>query len=476
MTSAATSNGIVTTYQQQPRQQRYDRRPTIPELLMARQQGGRVPTQQQLASRIAWNPSRMRNMTLCVGPGTPADVCKLSDDSSDNDDDSSNEHRGDEDEDVEEDDSENFSDDEDHDYYDDDDDKEQEEGLVNSDDDLEGEDEQLEYDDAEVVRRRRNRAGATRSLEHAERAFMDWLEADGNNNDDESSEDEYAYRHQSGRQQQQQQRYVTSLHHGGCINTAAWLTSPWRVSTTTCNNGSRHHDDEYTTLPSDDCPTQLITSGDDRKVKFWDVRHAMGTSNPLAGGKNTVCPFSSEVPHEPPIDAWKDFHSKSVVALSGSVVPLAAVYTRHRGNVFHVTPLDHEPGKVVTCGADGFLRCSDVTSQTSTIIISPEYGDADDNSMSLRPGMCFSHHFVDANTGLLCSERGLRRFDIRVNPREQQMRSVLSSDTCKACAVWSKGSEESAYVFGTFVVSFENACVRNVVVVTNKHLLCSSYF
>jgi hypothetical protein len=179
----------------------------------------------------------------------------------------------------------------------------------------------------------------------------------------------------------------------------------------------------------------------------------MGTSNPLAGGKNTVCPFSSGVPLEPPIDAWKDFHSKSAVALSGSVVPLAAVYTRHRGNVFHVTPLDHEPGKVVTCGADGFLRCSDVTSQTSTIIISPEYGDAADSS-SLRPGMCFSHHFVDAHTGLLCSERGLRRFDIRVNPREQQVRSVLSSDSCKACAVWSKGSEESAYVFSTLLVSF----------------------
>jgi hypothetical protein len=62
--------------------------------------------------------------------------------------------------------------------------------------------------------------------------------------------------------------------------------------------------------------------------------------------------------------------------------------------------------------------------------------------------------YTFANTGLLCSERGLHRFDLRLSPREQQSESLLpGSNTCKACAVWapfgspSNGDVESNFVF-----------------------------
>ena len=82
--------------------------------------------------------------------------------------------------------------------------------------------------------------------------------------------------------------------------------------------------------------------------------------------------------------------------------------------------------------------------------------------------MCFSHHFLDTNVGLLCSERGLLRCDLQISPREQRAESVVEEleRTCKACAVWSSyapdedggggvgggGGVESAYVFGEYTV------------------------
>lgn len=122
--------------------------------------------------------------------------------------------------------------------------------------------------------------------------------------------------------------------------------------------------------------------------------------------------------------------------------------------MFHVTPLRGQPGKVATCAADGFLRLGDLETGQSRVVVNPEFGD----NHSLRSAMCFSHHFLSRNTGLLCSERGLRRFDLRISPREQETRSLLAgSRGCKACAIWSSSKAstaveegDSAYVFGKF--------------------------
>ena len=40
--------------------------------------------------------------------------------------------------------------------------------------------------------------------------------------------------------------------------------------------------------------TQLVTSGDDLLVKFWDVSHAMGMASPLADSYATISPFSAQ--------------------------------------------------------------------------------------------------------------------------------------------------------------------------------------
>ena len=283
-----------------------------------------------------------------------------------------------------------------------------------------------------------------------------------------------------------------SLRHGGCINTAAWLDSGWRLSTVSseyyctsynANYGDYDMGDSSTihTMSSDDCPTQLVTSGDDRLVKFWDVRHAMGSSNPLPWGRNTHCPFTytancDEADSPGYKHQWREFYQKQQPVepsqMFGNVLPLATLQTGHRGNVFHVTPMWQQPGKVVTCGADGYLRLGDMEASSggdttrSSIVVSPEYTDDADHLMtglfSLRPGMCFSHHFLNSNVGLLCSERGLRKFDLRLPPGQQERKAVMgrSSALCKACAIWTVSSAssveevDSTYVFG------KRSCVR----------------
>mmetsp|Transcript_28380 Transcript_28380/g.42908 ORF Transcript_28380/g.42908 Transcript_28380/m.42908 type:complete len:1116 (+) Transcript_28380:75-3422(+) len=411
------------------------KRLSIPEMLFHRQQFGINSRRQRkcvsvfdLSRGVAWNPMRMHNMVLSVGPGTPAAVCMQKSSKSDS---SSGEDDFDE---------EYLMGEEEEDY-----DSHVDEEIVvennevgntrNDENDSGSEGESSEPDELFERRDAEHANSIRRSHEVAERALMEWMEADDVADDEIDSNS-------------QRQQHVPSLRHAGCINTANWLTSPWRLSLCGSSTG------DASTENSEECTSQLITSGDDRMVKFWDVRNAMGTSNLLGGGKDTVCPFSTEVPSESPDDEWNKLCSQASVPISGSVIPLATLYTGHRGNVFHVTPLDHDPGKVLTCGADGFLRCSDLISRSSSIVISPEYDREDQNLFlspgglfSLRPGMCFSHHFVDTHNGLLCSERGLRRFDIRVSPSEQQSRSVLSSDTCKACAVWSSDSVNSSYVF-----------------------------
>jgi hypothetical protein len=240
-----------------------------------------------------------------------------------------------------------------------------------------------------------------------------------------------------------------ALRHGGCINTAAWLQAGWSLSTvspdhftSSFNANIYDAEDSFTLLAelSDDCPTQLVTSGDDRLVKFWDVRHAMGSANPLPWGRNTHCPFAYDTSGAGDSQTgyrnrWRDFYYKQRPVepwkMFGNVLPLATLHTGHRGNVFHVTPLWKQPGKVATCGADGYLRLGDVEagssgdSSNASIIISPEYVDDGSDHMlsglfSLRPPMCFSHHFLNSNVGLVCGEKGLRKFDIRLPPRQQE--------------------------------------------------------
>lgn len=356
---------------------------------------------------------------------------------------------------------------------------------------------------------------------------------------------------------------VPAMKHGGCINTATWLTCPWRLSSAgTADNGgytmsngfihssSHSSNNEYTrssppnpsssqvtppsastrprsgstssgtkfhAIPSRECPTQLITSGDDRLIKFWDVSAAMGSSSPSFAGRSTETPFSSTRSvagttngNKPPfthplhhsmekhVKEWKQTmkHGRD---LPGTVVPLTTLLSGHRGNVFHVTPVPGQPGKVATCAADGFLRLSDVELQViqntaghshlasnrfggrfsrvgvgqgttpSQVIISPEYDDEVYQQFGGARGMCFSHCFLNSNVGLLCSERGLRRFDLRLSPMRQQMRHVFwdgdggsggniqayarragVKKTCKACAVWRESEDDemdSHYVF-----------------------------
>ena len=293
-----------------------------------------------------------------------------------------------------------------------------------------------------------------------------------------------------------------SMRHGGCVNTAAWLTCPWRLSFANHDNNTLHgglivssshsansagilsyeqeednDDDSDDALPasrvipldSRECTTQLITSGDDRVVKFWDVSNAMGGISPYPGGASTTCPFadSSRIYTSPSesVNIWKK-RRKRGDPIPGAVTPLATLETGHRGNVFHATPLYYQPGKVATCAADGYMRLCDVesgsNSSSSTIVVSPDI-DEDGLVMPLgylraRGGMCFSHHFLDANIGLLCTEHGLKRFDIRLSPREQPSGAVLGGQysSCKSCAIWSAGGAgmsnegdcfDSAYVF-----------------------------
>jgi hypothetical protein len=294
------------------------------------------------------------------------------------------------------------------------------------------------------------------SAEETHEIAMQWHGRDAP--DDEEGDEEGESRSESESQSQTNPYApVPSMRHGGCINTAAWLDCGWRLSTVGSSCDSQ---------VTEECPTQLITSGDDHLVKFWDVSQAMGMTSPLSGGTSTHSPFAS-VPqynssNKSVVQTWKAQYKNSHQAPSGSVIPLCTLHTGHRGNVFHVTPVVGQPGKVVTCGADGFLRMTDMESgAASTVVVSPEYDD-DVNGLlpagllSLRPGMCFSHHFLNAHVGLLCSERGLRRFDLRLPAREQPSQSILGGPfrACKSCAVWSNPTSQleegdSSYVFGT---------------------------
>jgi hypothetical protein len=277
-----------------------------------------------------------------------------------------------------------------------------------------------------------------------------------------------------------------SMKHDGCINAAVWLPTSWRFSlahtsdtfqnseslifsssfSSNTGGGCKLSDHQYHFL-DDEYPTQIATSGDDRQVKFWDVSHSMGLVSP----ETCFTPFSSLYPENgvesSVIKNWRKKYRHGSL-LPGLVHPLSSIKTGHRGNVFHLTPIRENPGKVVTCGADGYLLLSDVCLQSSassswtasTVIVSPRQHDDMRNSLLGIGEMCYSHVMIDANTGLLCGNEGLHQFDLRLPSQSQPPRSILGNSPCKCCALWSVSDTfrqiymtDSIYVFGKFTFS-----------------------
>jgi hypothetical protein len=283
----------------------------------------------------------------------------------------------------------------------------------------------------------------------------------------------------------------SSMKHGGCINAAAWLTCPWRVSLAQTDDDNPNLDSfvrsssyssnaegggqtQFTcpygrAVESQECPTQIITTGDDRLVKFWDASGSMGSISPVSG-PTTKCPFSTQVSSVSAssiLARWKKFYQRNT-CVYGSIQHLATIKTGHNGNVFHLTTVPNRAGKIATCAADGCLHLSDVelqssasaSSVSSTVIYKPIIHNA-------LAGMSFSHHFLDSNTGLLCCDSGLLRFDLRL-PAQSQCRESILDDTketaCRSFAVLSSSdlttedSVESSYIFGKFTISYSLAC------------------
>lgn len=288
-----------------------------------------------------------------------------------------------------------------------------------------------------------------------------------------------------GQQQHLSQSWKSDLRHSGCINTACWLDVPWRLSS---SNSSSNSNEQYFVINDEgneynsfnyhgwnktaSCPTQLATSGDDRVVKLWDARFAMGSANPQHDGWDTFSPLSSTKRPSGYQAGWKKFYKDHKdLAVAGSVIPLATISTGHSRNVFHVSPISQSPGKLLTCAADGFLRLIDIVSNTSSVVINPfSHNDELSSFLSLGGGLAFSHVMLGAQTGLLCSERGLHLFDLRLPAGEQSTQSLLASSIadspisdsasvssesystsngCKACAVWRPSAAETSshYVF-----------------------------
>ena len=513
-----------------PKQPKRRRRTTLPELLKLRETHGlfqqrkyrghgcgsvsssnpnHVASTSYLSYRGAWNPTRMQNTILVVGPGTPASTVRpirSNPESGSSVDDeesnsassfmsaSSNESDGTEDE------NENRNENEgpeegDHDRMEEEDDGDGD--ARNSDDD----DESEEEDDSSAE------------------GFYQFMRSNFGSSEGagESSSEEESVARGSTNRARTTKNYFPTMRHGGCINTAAWLTSDcgWRIS---ARNG--HDDFAVCAVESEELPTQLVTTGDDRLLKVWDVSEAMGGTSPLAGGTATLTPFSSSDTNKNAYEhreRWQSFYdsrrkkSDEIVdgydndyRPQGTVRLLTTVSTGHRGNVFHVTPLNGRPGTFATCGADGFLRLVDVErscssgggahtggsdNNSSSAVIHPMYEhNSEGNPQSFDPenpfayflrnssGMCFSHTMLDdVNVGLLCSEKGLLRFDFRLSPREQCTKSLLPQTVftsgsmarpllaCKACTVLrtdsgmgkkSNTSGGSTYVFGTSCVEF----------------------
>lgn len=411
----------------------------------------------------------MRNMILAVGPTTPASVCWESHGDSESDENSSSSDYVDEDGDS-------------------DDDREEEEEDSEPDRcytlQFEESDDSDEHADDSVAMERPGPQGALET--HVESEATREARPHAVSVDYSSP---LAQRRQRAQQQQQQvreqtispshqppledpllprkKRWSPSMRHGGCINTACWLNDwdcPWRISTAS-QSIAFSHASPYA-VASNETSTQIITSSDDRLIKVWDASHAMGMASPLPGGWDTFPPLAlgrhpSEIGTQKQHSKWKKHYRRygEQYNMAGSVHLLASVNSGHRGNVFHATPLGSAPGKVLTCGADGYLRITDLNSETSSAVINPYAIETHGHWEHLDAGiggMAYSHLSLTPHTGLLCSERGLHHFDLRVPPDEQNRRSFMptisldkegnehDSDSgpvhrpapCKTCAVW----------------------------------------
>jgi WD40 repeat protein len=261
--------------------------------------------------------------------------------------------------------------------------------------------------------------------------------------------------------------WLPSMRHDGCVNTASWLNCPWRLSG--ADGGMSLSSGDQMILPQGissccDVPTQVLTSGDDCMIKVWDLSNAMGSASPLAGGWDTYSPLTmtniKELGSDEQNENWKNYYEErdGICKVAGSVSLLASVHSKHEGNVFHVSPIADAPGKVLSCGADGFLRLLDLESGLSIIVLDPlihaERGEG--LIANLLGGgfgvIAFSHVQLTGNTGLLCSQRGLFRYDIRVAPNVQPRASLLGLFApCKACAVWSPSSYRSDYSYPSYM-------------------------
>jgi hypothetical protein len=387
------------------------------------------------------NPTRLRNMILAVGPTTPAAVCWESHSDSDND----------------------YDDEGDFDHADDDStpdeyaqaDESSAEASGNAEDSSNSQDKDV--GEASINQSMSVGESPVSAPQHV--ALRDDYGADANDLARSSlqplDDPPLPRKH----------RWSPSIRHGGCINTACWLNGtdcPWRLST---SSESSPHVSVYG-VASYETSTQIMTSSDDRLIKVWDVSHAMGTASPLPGGWDTLAPFALGVD---PADigtperhaSWRRYyrqynrHGNNSYNMAGSVRLLASVSSGHQSNVFHATPLGNAPGQVLTCGADGYLRITDLHREVSAAVVHPYAIDADgawEHLGSGIGGMAYSHLSLTAQTGLLCSERGLHRFDLRLSPSEQSRRSLMpsrdgrgsDSDSvvpCKTCVIWSPHSQ-----------------------------------
>ena len=478
------------------------------------------------------NRRRLQNMILAIGPGTPGsfiikgdELSVGTDDDDDDDDDSgvgASMYIGD-----------SANEEEMHETEDDVDLEEEVEDEDGDDVDEftnEGEEEERGGGHTTSSDRYDNTAEAVRH-DRSQRRIED--ESDDDDDDDEPNEQVNSSNRNRvcGINDSHNTRMMSSMIHGGCINTASWLDGGWMISTAhqedihpnfqvhgdyddegICRNAHRN---TIKSIGFNEFPTQLVTSGDDKLLRFWDVSDSMGRISPWPGGDDTRTPYSSFSASDNIVDVWRsrcrnrclgsgggsdDDQNSRLPAqiLPGVVRPLATLNSGHRGNVFHVTTIPNCPGRVATCGADGFLRLHDVETELqqhwqkpiplrysastmqsmSSVIISPEYHSEDNNGqrqVHVYPGgvtlvrnsspskMCFSHHFLSSNVGLVCSEGGLLHFDLRVPPRSQKRESLIPelSDCCRACVPWrlgmgndetehgsyGGGELESAYVF-----------------------------